>query len=132
MTEKQRTILLADDDIDFLAQIRLVLEHAGYAVTTAQSQKEAEELLETLKPDLAIVDLMMEHYDSGFILSYRIKRKYPEVPVIMATAVTSETGVRFDTGTPDERSWSKADLIMDKGIRHDQLLREVHRLLKDG
>ncbi len=131
MSKEKKTILLVDDDVDFLTQIAFVLEKNGYTVKTAQGQKEAEALIETMRPDLAMLDLMMEHYDSGFVLAYRLKKKYPEVPVIIVTAVTSETGVRFDAVGPGEQAWSKADLVMDKGIRHDQLLREVRRLLKE-
>jgi hypothetical protein len=38
---------------------------------------------------------MMENEDSGFILCYKLKRMYPEVPVIIATAVSAETGMWF-------------------------------------
>jgi CheY-like chemotaxis protein len=131
MEKLKRTILVVDDDIDFLEQTQLVLKNAGFDTVSAESQKEAQKLLEEVKPDLAIVDLMMEHYDSGFILSYNIKKKYPDIPVIIATAVTSETGMHFDSQTKNEKDWVKADLIMDKGIRHDQLIGEIKKLLKD-
>ena len=54
------TILVVDDDIDVREQMQFQLESAGYNVTTAEGQIPAEKLLETMKPDLAIVDLMME------------------------------------------------------------------------
>jgi hypothetical protein len=38
----------------------------------------------------------MENEDSGFILSYKIKRKNPEIPIIIATAVAAETGMSFE------------------------------------
>ncbi|MCK7534607.1 MAG: response regulator [Marinilabiliales bacterium] len=53
-----------------------------------ESQAEAEQVIAKMKPDLAVFDLMMESDDSGFILCYKLKRKYPEVPVILATAVS--------------------------------------------
>jgi len=125
-----KTILIVDDDIDYLFQTRLKVEQFGFNVTTAESQKEAEKIIEISKPDLAIFDLMMENDDSGFILCYKMKRKYPDVPIIIATAVTAETGMSFDVTGDDERRWIKADLFLDKGIRADQLLREINRLLK--
>jgi CheY-like chemotaxis protein len=73
---------------------------------------------------------MMESDDSGFILAYRIKRKYPDVPIIIATAVTAETGMSFDTTSDESQQWIKADLFLDKGIRADQLQREINKLLK--
>ncbi len=125
-----KTILIVDDDIDYLFQTRLKVEQFGFKVITAESQKEAEKIIEITKPDLAIFDLMMENDDSGFILCYKMKRKYPDVPIIIATAVTAETGMSFDVTGDDERRWIKADLFLDKGIRADQLLREINRLLK--
>jgi two-component system, OmpR family, response regulator len=122
--------LVADDDADYLFQMRMILENAGYQAITADSQRQAEEIIESLRPDLAILDLMMEKDDSGFILSYKIKKKYPEVPVILATAVSQETGISFGLDAEEDRSWIKADLYLEKGIRHDQLLLEIEKLLK--
>jgi DNA-binding response OmpR family regulator len=126
----KKTILIVDDDIDYLFQIKLKVESFGFEVITAESQREGEKIIETLKPDLAIFDLMMENEDSGFVLSYKIKRKYPEVPVILATAVTAETGMTFDMSRDSGSSWIKADLMLDKGIRTDQLEKEIKKLLK--
>lgn len=87
-------------------------------------------MLDTLKPDLAIFDLMMENEDSGFILSYKAKRKYPDLPIIIATAATAETGFTFDLYNENDKAWIKADLYLEKGIRPDQLHREINKLLK--
>ena len=39
---------------------------------------------------------MMEQHDDGFVLSHHLKRRFPGLPVILVTAVTSETGLVFD------------------------------------
>ncbi|MDD3280761.1 MAG: response regulator, partial [Bacteroidales bacterium] len=101
----------------------------GMKVIAVESQKEAESVLETTKPDIAIFDLMMENQDSGFILSYKMKKKYPNVPVIIVTAVTADTGMIFGVDTAEERSWIKADLYLEKGLRPEQLQMEMTRLL---
>lgn len=131
MADSSKTVLVVDDDVDFLAQEKLHLERAGYRVITAGSRKEAEELLEKERPDLALVDLMMEEVDGGFTLCYHIKRKDPTIPVIMVTAVASETGMGFDAATSEERQWVKADAMLAKPVRFEQLKREVDRLLKE-
>lgn len=125
---KKYQILLADDDQDYLFQMDLKLQKMGYEVTQANSQKEAEQLLANFKPDLCIFDLMMEQDDSGFILCHKLKRRYPEVPVILATAVAAETGIRFDQ-PEDSFGMIKADLVVDKGIRTDYLEKEIIKLL---
>lgn len=130
MNNTPKTILVVDDDIDFLAQMQLNLEAAGFRVATAEGQKKAEEILQTLRPDLAILDLMMENLDGGFSLSYHIKQKDPSIPVILVTAVTSETGLEFDATTDEERSWVKADAFLAKPIRFEQLFREINKFLK--
>ena len=125
-----KTILLVDDDIDYLEQLKLKVESLGFIVITAEGEKEAENVLNDLQPDLSIFDLMMENKDSGFILSYKAKKKYPEMPVIIATAVTAETGMQFSIETKSARNWIKADLYLEKGLRTDQLHREINKLLK--
>jgi len=98
-------ILLVDDDEDFLFQHKVQLEHAGYRVTAATTRTEAEALAAEVKPDLAILDLMMEEHDDGFVLSHHLKRLLPDLPVILVTAVTAETGMSFTPTSGAERSW---------------------------
>ncbi|MCK9269156.1 MAG: response regulator [Bacteroidales bacterium] len=126
----KKTILIVDDDMDYLYQLKLKIERFGFEVVTADSQHEGEQVIATFKPDLAIFDLMMENEDSGFVLSYKMKKKYPDVPVILATAVTAETGMSFDLSEESNHQWIKADLFLDKGIRGDQLEKEIKKLLK--
>lgn len=124
-------ILLVDDDEDFLFQHKVQLEHAGYRVTTATTRGEAEALAAETKPDLAILDLMMEQHDDGFVLSHHLKRLLPGLPVILVTAVTAETGLSFSPATGAERAWVGADALLAKPIRFEQLTREVERLLRE-
>lgn len=62
------TILLADDDPDYLFQVAFYLRKAGFEVMAVESQAEAEQVIAKMKPDIAVFDLMMESDDSGFIL----------------------------------------------------------------
>ena len=130
MKKSDYTILVADDDPDYLFQTIFSLEKAGYRTVKAESQAEAELIISKFRPALAIFDLMMESDDSGFILCYRIKRLYPDVPVILATAVARETGMSFSLDSDKEKSWIKADRYLEKGIRADQLDQEIMKLLK--
>jgi two-component system, OmpR family, response regulator len=123
------TIFLVDDDMDFLFQTQVKLQSYGYNTITADSQREAELILEKTRPDLAIIDLMMENEDSGFILSYKLKKKYPEVPVIILTAVAAETGITFDIHDENNRKWIRADLFLEKGIKSEILRKEIEKLL---
>jgi len=129
-TEDTRTtVLLADDDEDFLFQHKVQLENAGFEVRTAATRAEAESMAAERAPDLAIVDLMMEQHDDGFILAHHLKRLVPGLPVIMVSAVTAETGLSFRPASPAERAWVGVDAMLAKPIRFEQLLREIDRLL---
>ncbi len=123
------TILIVDDDQDYLFQLQTKIQNFGFKTITAEGQQEAELLLEKTKPDLAILDLMMENEDSGFILCYKMKKKYPDVPIIIATGVAAETGISFDINDENNRKWIKADRFVDKGIRTERLKEEIDNLL---
>jgi two-component system, OmpR family, response regulator len=130
MSKKIYTVLVADDDPDYLFQVAFYLRSNGYEVVAVESQAEAEQVITKMKPDLAIFDLMMESDDSGFILCYKLKRRYPEVPVILATAVARETGITFGLSSDQDRDWIRADLYLEKGVRPEQLDQEIKKLLK--
>jgi two-component system, OmpR family, response regulator len=127
----KKCILVADDDTDVIEQLHLVLSGLGYDVATAAGQQEAEEAILARRPDLAIIDLMMEQQDSGFVLCHYLKKLYPETPVILLTAVTAQTGIAFDLQSAGARSWVKADRILDKPVRPEQIRAEVRRLLEE-
>jgi len=127
-----KTILVVDDDADYLTQQQVQLEAAGYRVLTAEGEKQAEAVLAEKSFDLAVVDLMMENQDGGFTLCYHIKKKSASIPVIVVSGVVSETGLEFDAATEEERSWIKADAFLAKPVRFEQLLKEVKRLLKES
>lgn len=125
----QKTVLIVDDDADLLKQLELQFKAVDFNVLTADSQEAAETLLQTTSPDIVVSDLMMENLDGGFSLSYHIKKKDPNIPVIIITGVTQELGFRFYTDTEEERRWIKADAILNKPIRFEQLLNEIQKHL---
>jgi DNA-binding response OmpR family regulator len=129
-TQDLKTIFIVDDDVDYIFQLKTMIEKMGFKVITACGQKDAENMINEINPDLIILDLMMENQDSGFILGHKIKKIMPDVPIIIATAITAETGLTFSLENDDDRNWIKADKYMEKGLRPDQLHREINKLLK--
>jgi CheY-like chemotaxis protein len=126
----KKNILVVDDDADILEQVAAVLTGAGHKVITAQGEAQADERLTEVRPDLAIVDVMMEQQDSGFMLSHRIKRLYPGTPVILLTSVTSVTGCEFPLAAGGDKPWVKADRLLQKPVRPEVLRAEVRGLLE--
>jgi len=82
-----KTVLLVDDDPGMLGLHRRLVEQAGYQALTAQSGSEALEKLETVLPDLILLDLMMPEMDGFEVLAALHSREATrDIPVIILTA----------------------------------------------
>lgn len=127
ITERIKRILLVDDDIDLLEQNKILLESKGFEVFTAESAKEGLEKFNQIQPDAAIVDLIMEEADSGFVLCHRIKTSNSgkKIPVFMLTSATYDTGYKFSVNSEEEREWIKCDGILNKPVVIDELISKL-------
>ncbi len=79
------TILIVDDEKNYLLVLSAVLEEEGYEVLTTASSQEALEILKASDVDLVLTDMKMPGLD-GIELLEQIKNRDPELPVIMMTA----------------------------------------------
>ncbi|NLO27775.1 MAG: response regulator [Actinobacteria bacterium] len=127
----QWSILFVDDDRDFLDAQAAYFSSRGHTVHTAESSREALDLIETTIPDIIFLDLMIEHYDSGFRLAYQIRRHehLDNTPVVLLTGVARETGERFDQEDEGLPRWSRLDRFVDKPVTGRQLLGIAEELL---
>jgi len=112
-------------------QQRVMLESLNFKVIEAENSAAAIESLNHHAPDIAIVDLMMEEHDTGFTLCHNLKKRLPAMPIIMVTGVAAETGLSFNVKTREEHRWIKADALLEKPVRAEQLQQEIKKLLKD-
>jgi Response regulator containing CheY-like receiver, AAA-type ATPase, and DNA-binding domains len=87
MTNKQFVILCVDDDADILDQMKTVLEANGYRMVGAGSAEAGLKQYKESKPDLVIVDLMMEEVDAGTSLVKELKALGNKAPIFMLSAV---------------------------------------------
>ncbi|KPJ72389.1 hypothetical protein AMJ52_06460 [candidate division TA06 bacterium DG_78] len=129
---QQRNILLVDDDADFLTATKIVLEKSGYRVKTCLSAKECIATLKIAKPDLIILDVMMETDHTGFDLCRELKRDIDtkDIPILMLTAVDQKYPLNFTSVAGDE-SWLPVDAFIDKPVEAKVLLERIKKLLKD-
>lgn len=125
--KKSKTVLLVDDDRDFLEMHTAVLEHRGYEVITAQSSDECMAKLGETKPDIVILDVMMEQFDSGFKASEKIKQKYKNLPVMLLTSIGTQTNLDFSS-SKEVLEVSGADALLDKPVSPKVLIDEIERL----
>jgi len=105
------------------------LNKFGYDTIYLPSQRSAESRLKDLHFDLAILDLMMEEDDSGLQLARKIKAISPEIPIILLTAITNETGYSFSQEFKNSPELLPIDKYCEKGIRPDVLNKIIEQLI---
>lgn len=96
MKDGKYVILCVDDDRDLLDALRLVLESNGYMVVTARSAEDGLAAYSVQKPDLVIVDLMMEEVDAGTTLVRDLKAAGASVPIYMLSSVGDSLHMQID------------------------------------
>lgn len=121
-----KKILIVDDDPDVKEAISEVLVANGFSVETAENSEEGYEKFLNFKPDLVILDLIMETYDAGFVLAYKIKKENANIPIILVTSVNYDSQIQFDLNEAKERQWIKADYFIDKPVNPSLLLEKVN------
>ena len=126
-------ILIVEDTPDMALALRMPLEATGYEVFHALSGQECLELVKQVKPDLIILDVMMETTTAGFQVSLQLRSpdpqseyaEYRHVPILMLTAIHTTTSLRFG---PDE-AYLPVDDFVEKPIDPDVLLEKVQALI---
>jgi CheY-like chemotaxis protein len=121
-----KSILLVDDDPDFLEQNRLLLEANGYTVRTAASGKQCLAAVEEHRPDLIILDMVMGEATEGFDVSRELRNsEYTKgIPLVMITSVNDAIPFRIE---PD-RTWLPVDALIEKPVDPPLLLSVVQRI----
>lgn len=110
-----KKVLLIDDDRDFRESVESLLESEGYEVLQASSGKEGLKRLREERPDVIILDIMMESIVEGYAVNQAIKfqpeyEAFTSVPIIMVSSIEQ---------TPDERFSRAGELDM---VRPDRYL----------
>ena len=134
--EKKAKIFMVDDDTDLVQVVKWVFEAEGYEFASANSAKEALEVIDRVNPDLIILDVMMEDIVAGFRVVAALRnfeqnpqnRKYEHIPILMLTSIQQRTKMRFsqDAGS----KLLPIDAFMEKPVRPKELLDKVASLLK--
>lgn len=128
MADKIR-VLLVDDDPDFIEANSIVLEASGFEVLTASSGADGLRMVKEEKPDVVILDVMMENTDEGFAVARRIRtRLRSDVPIIMLTSVGKVTGYDFN---PEENpDFFPVDVFLEKPVPPSILVNRVREVIK--
>ncbi|HEY5534651.1 MAG TPA: response regulator [Ignavibacteria bacterium] len=118
-------IAVIDDDPDIREATTLVLNSKGYEVITASNPDDGYKIVTEKKPDLIILDVMMDEPDDGFFLAQRFRREHIKTPIIMYTSVSKAIGMDFG---PSEMV--PVDDFVEKPITPDLLIEKVEKFLK--
>lgn len=122
-------ILMVDDDDEYAMLVSSALRKRGFEVETAPSAEEALGKIKSEKPTLIVLDVMMEHFDSGFALSKTIRDQHGRIPTILLSAIGKETGVDFTPKNEEQLERMHADAFLDKGVSIDELVIKIRELL---
>ena len=118
-------ILIVDDDPDIVDACRLVLEREGYEVEGAASRAAGTKRLEEVKPDLLILDVMMEEPDDGLRMAREIRKAGHTLPIIMLTSVNAAMGLNIDK----DEEMVPVEEFQAKPVDPQTLIAKVKKLL---
>jgi len=122
-----KTILIIDDDSDYVRSIQALLESSGYKVRSAANGRDGLQLAKTLEPDLVLLDIMMSERTEGFFVLQEMRRTpaLSNTPVIVMSSIyADERSFRVDP----EAGWLPANLFLAKPVEPARLLAEAMRL----
>lgn len=126
-----KTILVVDDDRDLVASIKAYMEARGYKVNTAHNGIEARDELKRERPDLVVLDIMMDYDTDGFNVAYKL-RDEPEterIPVIIVSGFTKELEEKTHIFEPMMyREWPAAKFF-EKPVKLSDLADAIAGLL---
>jgi len=115
--------LIVDDEAPIRDLLTDYFDSRGYSVRSASNAEETLELIEEVKINVVVLDVLLPDAD-GIDLLETIKKKHPNLPVIIMT------GIGFDEELLQEAQQKGASGFVSKTLPLDQLLMEVHRTLK--
>jgi len=122
----EKSVLLVDDDPVFVEAMSAVLE-TRFRVRSAGSGKEAFQRIAEERPELIILDVMMEYLSEGFDVARRLRaeRATAEIPIVMLTGVDQMYNYRMEV----DESWVPCERYLEKPVSPQVLLAEVDALI---
>jgi len=86
-----KTVAIIEDELPIAQMYRIKLELAGYHVEVADNGKSGLAMIEKVKPDLVLLDIMMPYMDGDEVLQkLRADERFAKLPVVILTNIGSE------------------------------------------
>ena len=127
---ENKKLLIIDDDPDILRSLKVILEDKGFNVSTASDKDDGLKLFTSQKPDLIILDIMMETDLEGYGMLNDFKKDefMREIPIIMYSGMAEQIGVNFRSAVEDEEMFPNVSFV-DKREDIEDLVSEIKRVL---
>ncbi len=122
--ERAARILLVEDDFDIRQVLHLYLKYYGFEMREAADGQEAIDLIPVYRPDLIVLDIMMQPVDGWEVLHWlRAQRMNPPLPVLVLTALhqPEEQLQSFEEGAIE---------YLTKPVQPDIIVERIRTLLK--
>jgi len=118
-------IAIIDDDPDIREASTIVLNSKGYETVTASNPKEGYDVVINKKPDVIILDVMMDEPDDGFFLAQKLRKEKITTPIIMYTSISKTVGMDYG-----KSEMVPVDDFVEKPVSPDELVQKVEKFLK--
>jgi len=122
----EKRVLLVDDDDDILSQLEMVIGRE-YRVSTAMSGSECLAAVKAQKPDIIVLDVIMDNIGDGLETAKTLKESpdTADIPVIMLTSVNESYDFRAQVGDDyyPKNKW------LDKPVKPEAVLKEIKALI---
>jgi len=123
-------VLLIDDDSDFRAAVKSLLESHGYIVLEASSGHEGLRMVVEHKPDVILLDIMMETTVEGYGVTHSLKYRdeyagFRHIPILMISSIEESPDERFPMSA--EVEMIRPDRYLTKPLDIPELLRVLEK-----
>lgn len=114
---RQQKILIVEDEKDIRDLVEIHLKKAGFETTLARDGQEAFRKIQSSKPDLIVLDLMLPEMDGKELIKLlKAREETKQIPIVMLTAKTEEVDriVGFELGADDyiPKPFSPRELVL--------------------
>jgi DNA-binding response OmpR family regulator len=130
----KKRVLLVDDDRDLVASTKAVLEANGFEVATEHNGTDALAAIAAKRPDLIVLDVMMDTDAEGFTVAYKLEADQAtrQIPIVLMTGFMDHMADKRESfDFINGRDWPAAKL-MKKPVHMPELLATIRQLLAEA
>ena len=122
---ENKKLLIIDDDEDILESLKVILESHNFSVNTASDREQGLKQISMNKPDLIILDNMMDTDLEGYgmLNEFRKDDSLKSIPVIMYSGMAEQTGVNFRSAVENEKMFPNVSFVDKREDIQDLVLK---------